>query len=157
MNIEPYPGDVPLAGDDAVTATHIDDLLKLLATVSKRFGNTIVRYTINWGASGLRVQDEQSQEIARLRAWVNDLHSGMYLNCVFCGHRYGPVEDDATYDGLKQHITQCPEHPMSHLRDAIQEIIDTNDCSCSPTCTGLYPFCVVREAMKKAIEASTKP
>ena len=33
---------------------------------------------------------EQRQENKRLEQWVNDLQSGMYINCVYCGHRYGP-------------------------------------------------------------------
>ena len=29
-------------------------------------------------------------EIARLEAWVRDMQAGCYVNCVYCGHRYGP-------------------------------------------------------------------
>ena len=32
----------------------------------------------------LRWRDE---EIERLKNWVNDLQAGMYINCVYCGHR----------------------------------------------------------------------
>lgn len=56
---------------------------------------------------------------ASLRAWINDLQAGMYINCVYCGHRYGPetnVLASSMTDVLKAHIEQCPEHPMSHLR-----------------------------------------
>lgn len=35
-------------------------------------------------------------EINRLSAWVNDLQSGMYINCVYCGHRYGPQDQVPT-------------------------------------------------------------
>ena len=54
-------------------------------------------------------------ENERLREWVNDLHSGMYVNCVYCGHRYGPCEDTpvAMADVLREHIEQCPSHPLS--------------------------------------------
>lgn len=56
--------------------------------------------------------------IDRLEQWVNDLQSGMYVNCVYCGHRYGPSKDvpAAMADVLKQHIEQCPEHPMSAIK-----------------------------------------
>lgn len=59
-----------------------------------------------------------SAELATANQWVNDLHSGMYVNCVYCGHRYGPLyKIPATMaDALKAHIEQCPKHPMSALK-----------------------------------------
>ncbi len=47
--------------------------------------------------------------------WVADLQSGMYVNCVYCGHRYGPNETTPVTmaDVLKEHIEQCPSHPLS--------------------------------------------
>ena len=36
--------------------------------------------------------NERVPEIERLKVWVDDLQSGMYVNCVYCGHRYGPGE-----------------------------------------------------------------
>jgi hypothetical protein len=55
----------------------------------------------------------------KLTAWVDDLQSGMYVNCVYCGHRYGPGETTPVTmaDALKEHIEQCPDHPMSALRE----------------------------------------
>ena len=57
------------------------------------------------------------QESIGHRMWINDLQSGMYINCVYCGHRYGPKEDTpmAMADVLKEHISKCPKHPMSAL------------------------------------------
>ena len=57
-------------------------------------------------------------ERTRLQQWVNDLQSGMYINCVYCGHRYGPDPGTpvAMADVLKAHIEQCQEHPMSALK-----------------------------------------
>lgn len=50
--------------------------------------------------------------------WVRDLQSGMFVNCVYCGHRYGP--DPGTpvsmADVLKAHVEECPKHPMSALK-----------------------------------------
>ena len=59
-----------------------------------------------------------AQELEEARRWVNDLQSGMYINCVYCGHRYGPKDKVpcTMADALKQHIEQCPKHPMSSLR-----------------------------------------
>jgi hypothetical protein len=57
-------------------------------------------------------------EIERLKNWVNDLQSGMYVNCVYCGHRYGPSEKTpvSMAEMLRQHIEVCPEHPMSKCK-----------------------------------------
>lgn len=64
--------------------------------------------------------EETLAEVEHLRAWVSDLQSGMYVNCVYCGHRYGPGETTpvSMADALKAHIAQCPEHPMSGLLKA---------------------------------------
>ena len=77
----------------------------------------------------------------RLRQWVNDLQSGMYVNCVYCGHRYGPSENTpvSMADVLKEHIEHCPEHPMSKLkaqlaasqrmeRAAVEDLSTYKDC-----------------------------
>jgi hypothetical protein len=60
-------------------------------------------------------------EVRRLHQWVADLQSGMYVNCVYCGHRYGPAETTpvAMADALKHHVARCPEHPMSTLVTAL--------------------------------------
>ena len=68
-----------------------------------------------------------------MKKWVNDLQSGMYINCVYCGHQYGPKENTpiSMADVLKQHIEKCPKHPMSKLKTkyadlekAVEEWID---------------------------------
>lgn len=58
------------------------------------------------------------RERDRLQQWVHDCQAGMYINCVYCGHRYGPDDEvPATMaDVLKEHIEQCPQHPMSALK-----------------------------------------
>ena len=63
------------------------------------------------------------KENERLTNWVNDLQSGMYINCVYCGHRYGPSKDTpvAMADVLKAHIEKCPKHPMSALRSQLSD------------------------------------
>ena len=57
-------------------------------------------------------------ELARYKQWVSDLQSKMYVNCIYCGHRYGPDPDTpvAIAEVLKQHIEECPSHPMSLLK-----------------------------------------
>jgi len=62
---------------------------------------------------------ELTMELEEAQQWVHDLQSGMYINCVYCGHRYGPQDEvPATMaDALKEHIEQCPKHPMSKLKE----------------------------------------
>ena len=72
--------------------------------------------------------EAQQQEINRLQQWVNDLQAGMYVNCVYCGHRYGMENDTpvAMADVLKGHIEHCPKHPMSKLKKEIDRLKDEN-------------------------------
>jgi len=61
---------------------------------------------------------EAIEKIESLKKWINDLQSGMYVNCVYCGYCYGskintPV---SMADILKEHIEKCPEHPMYQLK-----------------------------------------
>lgn len=72
--------------------------------------------------------EAQQQEIDRLQRWVNDLQSGMYVNCVYCGHRYGMENDTpvAMADVLKEHIEHCSKHPMSKLKQEIEQLRDEN-------------------------------
>ena len=60
------------------------------------------------------------EEIERYKAWVADCQSGMYVNCVYCGHRYGPKDKVpvAMAEMLKQHVASCPKHPMAKLKHA---------------------------------------
>lgn len=66
---------------------------------------------------------EASDELNRYRVWVDDLQSEMYVNCVYCGHRYGPNETTpvSVQDSLKAHVAVCPEHPMSGLLASLKE------------------------------------
>lgn len=58
-------------------------------------------------------------EVERLQQWVADLQSGLWLNCVYCGHRYGPGEPTSA---LTAHIERCPAHPMSQLRADVERL-----------------------------------
>ena len=72
-------------------------------------------------------------EVVRLRNWVNDLQSGLYINCVYCGFRYGPGESTPatlpeageTLAGaaLREHVEKCPDHPMSRLKSEIDQAV----------------------------------
>ncbi len=67
--------------------------------------------------------DKAQREIFNLQHWVNDCQSGMYINCVYCGHRYGPKDEvpDSMAEVLKRHIEQCPKHPMSALKKELED------------------------------------
>jgi hypothetical protein len=65
-----------------------------------------------------QLASELQAENQRLEQWIDDLQAGKYINCVYCGHRYGPEDEvPATMaEVLKKHIEQCPKHPMSRLK-----------------------------------------
>lgn len=67
--------------------------------------------------------DALKTEVARLRAWVADLQSGLYVNCVYCGHRYGPGETTPMADALTAHVAACPAHPVAHLRALLDRVV----------------------------------
>jgi hypothetical protein len=71
------------------------------------------------------VRLEVSPEFQRLQTWVNDLQSGMFINCVYCGHRYGPKNETpvAMADVLKAHIVECPKHPLSLVTNALSHLV----------------------------------
>ena len=74
--------------------------------------------------AALRCAAEDAEKMQEMRRWVDDLQSGMYVNCVYCGHRYGPGDTTpvSMADALKAHIEECPDHPMSALREKMQEM-----------------------------------
>lgn len=101
----------------------------------------------------LLIRDNQ-----RLQNWVSDCQSGMYINCVYCGHRYGPREDTpvAMADVLREHIEQCPQHPLSAAKakiESLQAIIDSklhqrkcHDCGHVSWCSdSIRPYCLCEE------------
>lgn len=77
--------------------------------------------------------EKLEEENARLRQWVADCQSGMWINCVYCGHRYGPADATAATipeaeakgaatmaDALRIHIESCPHHPMSAYKHRLE-------------------------------------
>jgi hypothetical protein len=67
---------------------------------------------------------QQKKEIQRLNKWVGDHQSKMWINCVYCGHRYGPDPGTpvAMADILKKHIKVCPKHPCSQQAEEIRRL-----------------------------------
>lgn len=69
---------------------------------------------------------QATAERDQARQWVADLQSGMFVNCVYCGHRYGPKNETpvAMADVLKAHIAICPQHPLSITRKALSCLVE---------------------------------
>lgn len=70
-------------------------------------------------------EDDFLSEIERLQKWIDDLQSGMYINCVYCGHRYGPntlnkSEAKNMRDALHKHVEECPHHPLFKAKKRIK-------------------------------------
>lgn len=63
------------AGPTAPKCDQIDELIKLLVTIRERFGNTAVKYRVQWGANDLWAEDEQKREIDRLKKRLKKLKS----------------------------------------------------------------------------------
>ncbi len=71
-----------------------------------------------WDTSATERDSEMSEvEIVErlngLGTWVSDLQTGLYINCVYCGHRYEPGTPGTRSEVLYEHIRICPEHPLS--------------------------------------------
>lgn len=125
--------------------------------------------------------EEQYQRAEQLQRWVDDLQSGLYINCVYCGHRYGPKETTAATipeaktlsmrEALRLHIAACPEHPLSraeariaallHEREVVQrrllEIRGWLEDAADRVFQGEFPHGLVEAALtstKEALEAS---
>lgn len=100
----------------------------MIGPIVTRLENWLLNMGITVAANAVDATVEQPardiidarNEIVRLNAWVADLQSGMFVNCVYCGHRYGPAETTpvSMADALKAHIRECPKHPMSGLLKA---------------------------------------
>ena len=68
----------------------------------------------------------QHDEIATLEQWVDDCQSGNYVNCVYCGHRYGPDDEvkPTMQQALYEHIAVCPKHPLSQAKSELASAMD---------------------------------
>jgi hypothetical protein len=84
-----------------------------------------------WPGSSADIQGQALDDIPalcdcieELEQWVNDLQSGMHINCVYCGHRYGPGDnpDLNMRQTLEAHIAKCPRHPLSEALARIEEL-----------------------------------
>ncbi len=68
---------------------------------------------------------DQLQELLaeneKLKAWISDLQSGMFINCVYCGHRYGPKDQmPATLVAADPVKIKAVQDKISHLPKTIE-------------------------------------
>lgn len=66
--LQPYGDDVALVGSKAPRAERIEDLIRYCLTVRKRFGNTVVTFSLKWGGSALWARDALQKLIDELEA-----------------------------------------------------------------------------------------
>lgn len=60
--------------------------------------------------------EEVLNENEKLKMWISDLQSGMFINCVYCGHRYGPKDQmPATLVAADPVKVKALQAKISHL------------------------------------------
>ena len=64
-----------------------------------------------------------TKEIESLQQWIRDVQGKTFVNCIYCGHRYGAasITPVALADIMKQHVAQCPKHPLSVTKKSLEE------------------------------------
>jgi len=67
IDLKPYEQGVPLQGMDAPPLNDVEDWIRYLMTIRHRFGNTIVKGRVNWGAAGLWVESWSLRAIELLQ------------------------------------------------------------------------------------------
>lgn len=100
------------------------DIADLWMQLKEKFETPLTPGELEIASFYEQAYQQLQQENERLKQWVNDLHSSMYVNCVYCGHRYGPKENTpvSMSDVLRAHIEKCPMHPMSALKQQIADL-----------------------------------
>lgn len=68
--------------------------------------------------------EELIGENIRLTNWKNDLLSGMYVNCIYCGHNYGLTEftPEIMDEELARHVEHCERHPLHEAKETISNL-----------------------------------
>ena len=75
----PFANDVPLAGPEAPSPRMIEGVIRLLATIHKRFGNTCMSYSMSWGSNALHVEDAYRKELAAKDAEIEDHRESVHI------------------------------------------------------------------------------
>lgn len=100
--VAPYADDVPLMGPDAPDIEKTSDLIRYLLTVRKRFGNTAITCSLQWGGSALNARSRDKAEVARLQSEVRGLRERLEIDHVYVnGERVEPPEGMRVPDGIE--------------------------------------------------------
>lgn len=57
-----------------------------------------------------------SKFLTSQQRWIDDLQSKLFINCVYCGHRYGPTQLEIPREMLIKHQLDCPSAPLRSIR-----------------------------------------
>lgn len=68
--------------------------------------------------------EELQEKLAQMEQWIDDLQSGLYVNCVYCGYNFGQKDavDESMRTSLQNHMETCPKHPMSILKQRNEKL-----------------------------------
>lgn len=64
-----------------------------------------------------QLEKKLKSEILRYDAWIEDILSEKYVNCAYCGHRYGKENDSANMEAVRKHVENCSKHPMAKEKE----------------------------------------
>lgn len=121
--LQPWGDDVPLRGDGAPRNDgSIKHLIEYLLTVHKRFGNTAVTASLQWGATALWKRDEQAKRIVELEEQLAKAQSGPTVSLGGCAPTlYGSGGTLGTLGpfSLKCHVDPDMAEDEMEFRDGI--------------------------------------
>ncbi len=71
--------------------------------------------------------NKQHKEIKELDKWIDDLQAGMYINCVYCGHRFksNPEIYPTMQEVLHEHMENCSKHPLFKANQELKRLNNT--------------------------------
>jgi hypothetical protein len=106
-------------------------------------------------AAVVKVIDRLMGALERDAVWIADLQSRGYVNCVYCGHRYGPGETTPVTmaEALKVHIARCPSHPMAQQREILSDLVKAVTVEVNEKGAGGYLLARLSDA-RKALAAT---
>lgn len=94
--------------------------------------------------------------IEQYKKWISDIQSGQYVNCVYCGHQYGPGTVEVPADALRRHVANCPEHPLAQLVETCKVVIGDLDMKSQAGGTLTASEKMIREQLVDAVRRATK-
>jgi len=102
---------------------------------------------------------ELRQEVNDLKRWVADLQDGYYINCVYCGHRFGPAAStpSSQADLLTEHVETCPKHPLHGATRENTRLKSVDLYFVRNRRTKLYSLCFTLAEAERLAKAAKEP